>query len=276
MKLAFITPVQHFHFALMSNIHLVLTPVMDEPDIGRAYTEQYRMLDHSAHYKILDNGAHENDGPTKIEETLGRARAIRAHEVVMPDVQQEPNATVDAVREAVDWLLTDYGMDSYQFSMCPNLMYVPQGTNRQEWVGCLKFLIEEHERLVMAKTIFPHQPVIGIAKKHALIDGMSITECCQWVRRLTERAGESTPVHLLGWPDRTSILQIREDFPFVRSIDTAKPITLGYYGTDAIKDEVWSEKPRPDSYFMMRFSEQQKQLAQKNCEKFLQVVEGKS
>lgn len=274
MKLAIISPVQHFHFALRSQVHLLLTHLMDDPEIGNTYTQQYRMLDRHAHYKILDNGAHENDRPSTVEGTLSAARRLGSvAEIVMPDIQQDANGTVDAVTQAVDWLLTDHGIDEYQYALSPNLMYVPQGNNREEWIGCLKFLLDQHERLVK-KGCYPLAACIGVAKKHALVQGMSIGECCAWVERLTESKG-TYPVHILGWPENTSILAIREHFPFVRSIDTAKPVSLAMQDCDAIKDVSWPSG-RPDRFFHQRMPADKVVLAEKNIDRFLQVVEGKN
>lgn len=275
MKLAVITPVNHFHFALRTQVHLLLTHVMDDPDVGKAYTERYRMLDNKIHYKILDNGAHENNRPSSLESTLRATRRLGGvSEVVMPDIPHDSNATVDVVTKAVDWLLTDHGIDEYQMSGSPNLMYVPQAPNKQEWIGCLKYLLDQHERLAQTGC-FPHAACIGIAKKHALIPGMSIGDCCAWVERLTEPTGGVFPVHILGWPEHTSILAIREHFSFVRSIDTAKPITLAMEGCDVIRDQFWPEKGRPEKFFQQRMSAEKVVLAEKNIDKFIQVVEGK-
>lgn len=269
MKLAIICPPQHFHFALRSQVHLLLTHVMDDPEIGRGYTERYAMLDRKAHYKILDNGAHENDTPTTIEGTLSAARRLRGvAEVVMPDVQQDAEATCKAIVEATDWLLTDWGIDCYTESCSPNLMYVPQGSSKAEWIGCLKAILDQHKRL-LAPGIYPLVPVIGIAKKHALIEGMSIGDCCRWTERLSEGMA---PIHLLGWPENTSILEISEYCQMVRSIDTAKPISLAMQEVDAVNDADWPSG-RPDRFFQTRMSPTQVLIANRNIDKFKQVVE---
>src|SRR5690606_31691742 len=107
MKLALIPPAGSFHYALRSNIHLVLSHVMDDPVVGSGYSSRYAVLNPKAHYIILDNGAHENDGPTDLATTLRLAQRLVAQEIVMHDVQQNMELTVELVRRAVDWLLTD-------------------------------------------------------------------------------------------------------------------------------------------------------------------------
>lgn len=270
MKLALIPPVHHFHFALRSHFHLVLSHVMDDPDIGSGYTARYSMLDKKAHYVILDNGAHENPSPDPLETTLRLAQRLRAQEVVMPDVQQDEAATVTAVTQAADWLLTDHGIDVYQEAGSPALMYVPQGESLGEWASCLKRLLLQHGRL-QGQGLFPEQPVIGLAKKHAAFFPYESA-----LRLLETMTANLAPIHLLGWPADVDVSRLTV-FPAIRSIDTAKPFTMAMAGMNASDCPYpWASNGRPEGYFRRALAtDQERVFAEQNIATFLRACEGR-
>ena len=278
MKLALIPPVANFHYALRSQVHMLLTPVLEDPVIGAAYKARYGMLDRNAHYKILDNGAHEEAEGDGIGHTLRAARSLSGvAEVVMPDIQQESDLTIASTIAAVDWLLTDEGIDEYTYGCGPAFQYVPQGRDLGEWVACLKAMLEQHERL--QKTgIFPEYPVIGIAKKHAKIRPDFHAEACRFIEVLGKGM---CPIHLMGWPVGCDIPKLLELFPGIRSVDTAKPFTLAMQEQDATRPEVRlkgeSMLPRPDNYFRASItSDVEKRLVDINIAAFERTCEGKA
>lgn len=274
MKLALIPPAANFHYALRSNIHLLLTPIMEDPEIGLGYKSRYGMLNREQHYKILDNGAHEEAEGDGIGHTLRAARALGGvSEVVMPDIQQEAELTIDATRAAVDWLLSDEGIDEYTYGCGPMLHYVPQGHSLTEWTACLKAMLEQHERLLHVG-LFPKAPVIGIAKKHALIRSDFHAEACRFIQIHSDN---KCPIHFMGWPIGANIPKLLDLFPEVRSVDTAKPFTLAMEGIDATLPTWKPLGGRPSKYFHRDIrTDEERRLVDINIAAFKRVCEARA
>ena len=232
MKVALITPVPDLElFATRSNVHLLLPELLDDP-LYRDFYAQRRAVFND--YLILDNGAHEHDGPVSMSELIERGRLIGAQEIVLPDVQRHGKKTVAAVKEALDWISVH--QEEYETDYHPHFMIVPQGRSMTEWKECkwkLKGMVRDTIRM---------EPVIGIAKHHEdLIDGgilRLVADCQSW--------HSTSPLHLLGWPrNLSSVNVVARMYPDVRSVDTARPFTFAKFGLD-----VNADLPNPGS---MRF-----------------------
>lgn len=86
-------------------------------------------------YKILDNSIIETGEAFDIEEVLKAAEIIGANEVILPDVYMDGPATLNAVRDSLEYInIHPEWRDRY------NWMAVAQGRNETEWVECFKTL----------------------------------------------------------------------------------------------------------------------------------------
>lgn len=250
---------------------MVLIPTLDDPIIGQRYTQNYTNLN-GDHYLILDNGAHEAQ-TAHIKFILGATSQLgNINEIVMPDAQQDPNETISMTISTVNWLMTDAGVDAYTFAGSPTLQYVPQGNNLLEWLRCLEVMMEEHHKL-RSLGLYPSHPVIGIAKKHANISPHFHQEACNIVRNY---CGPDCAIHLMGWPVGVDVPRLIDLFPYIRSIDTAKPFTLALEGVDASQYMMHIRKSRPDQYFRYYIqSDRTLQLVESNIEVFKRICEGR-
>lgn len=214
MRLALICPIPDLElFAVRSRIHLVLPEYLTD----KVYFNFYKHRREIGDYLILDNGAHEHDGPLPMSDLVMWANELRANEIVLPDVQRDTKATVRATRAALDWL--DVSRPAFEEAGSPVMMIVPQGKTMQEWTSCRWAMLKAvHEFMGGRK-----YPVIGIAKHHEdlIIGGVRrlVADTCSWHSRAS--------IHMLGWPrDLNSIAFTELDYPMIRSIDTARPLVF--------------------------------------------------
>jgi hypothetical protein len=238
-RLGSIMPVGH-----ASRLHLVLSHLCDDKTY-RLYYQNRRAM---GEYLILDNGADELPEGQGIQTTLVRATELCAQEVVLPDVQWDGKATLEHTMEALAWLRGIDGETAYNRARRPRLMIVPQGRTRDEWEKVAVRLLEE-VRSTMTLLGGP-PPVVGVAKQYDEFPG-GRTWCCQVLRPLLTPAED---VHLLGWAHRLpDVFEVARKHPWVRSVDSAKPLV---YTLGGVKVRI-SESPkyplRPDDYFELEF-----------------------
>lgn len=223
MKVALITPIPDLTlFATRSTTHLLLPELCENSD----YTGFYKTRSRLGDYVILDNGAHEHDEPVSMRDLMNLGHQVGAREIVLPDVQLDGRKTLKATKDAVDWLATHREEYEPEPDYHPRFMIVPQGRSMQEWNECRWHLL----RLIKDK--LQQVPVIGIAKhhEHVVTGGIRrlVAECQAW--------HASNEIHLLGWPRNLHcVAHVAQEFPDVRSIDTARPITFAKQGLDLTK-----------------------------------------
>src|SRR5882757_5645454 len=120
MRAALIPPKGYEDYALNSNIHLVLPlpPLIQ----NMKYLDVYQRAQRRGDFVILDNGCAEGQLVSG-HHLLNVARAIRAHEIVAPDVMGDAAATLTAT--------TNFIFD-YQEARDYSIMAVLQGETPDE------------------------------------------------------------------------------------------------------------------------------------------------
>lgn len=248
-----------------ARFHLLLSHMCTDRDYVTYYMERRAEGD----YLILDNGADELAEGQGIKRTLALGTDLRAQEIVLPDVQYEGQKTLDHSLGALKWLLTEEGYVAYARARKPRLMVVPQGKDAQEWGECAERLIDG-TRKVMQEVNGPTL-VVGVAKQYDALPG-GRSWCCSLLRPYLTPAED---VHLLGWAHRLADpLDVAQSHPWVRSIDTAKPLVFGMNGIEV--DPRGEGNPvypgREDGYFAEEFLEDHLETIRTNVERFAWVV----
>lgn len=132
MKTATILPTNYLSLISEDDYHMCLAHLIGK---DKEYTNFYHTMGNTpGKYVIMDNGLIEGD-PRPIEELVEKACEIRAHEIILPDVFRDTEATLEAACEAMDYL--------NDFENLPfRLMAVPQGDTLDEWLYCAEQMIE--------------------------------------------------------------------------------------------------------------------------------------
>lgn len=275
MKALLIPPVRELgSFAHPAKMHLLLSHLVPI----KAYWQFYINRKIAGDYLILDNSAHEFRKPVDPEKLIADAKFVRADEIVMPDIPYDSAGTLKATRECLEhW--TKYNRKELS-EMQPRLMLVPQGSTLQEWRTCLFGLILTWTR---KSKEFPElfgngteKPVIALpAKYQGKFPGADIAELLRnWLHPLNDNGFK---IHLLGWRELWRLNALALEFPWIRSIDSAKPFVYGLKGImfDPINEAEPGHVDRPDDYFELTFKHPHQLLVAKhNVEVFTRLAKG--
>lgn len=225
-------------------LHLVLAQECHDGNYFGYYKDRRAQGD----YLILDNGADELEEGIGLAATLEVATRLRAQEVVLPDVQWDAAATLQNSLGALSYLRSPEGRAAYDRAGRPRLQVVPQGRDNVEWA-------KTAEKLISATRVAMHDldgpsPVVGVAKQYDTLKG-GRTWCCGVLRPHLTPAED---VHLLGWAHRLmDPFEVAAKHPWVRSIDSAKPIVYAMAGVKASIEGNTPYPLRPDDYFASTF-----------------------
>lgn len=216
MRIALIPPIPDLGRYPSTGIHLLLSHLLTD----RRYAHYYAARRREGDYLILDNSAHEH-GMGKNEELLFKqAYALRAQEVVVPDILFDARGTIEGTKRTLKFL-EGPGFDLFHSARCPRLMVVPQAKmdKRPDWGQCLMRVLDA----VADCKVKLEPPVIGISKDYDAWRGGLTRLIHDYVEEEVE-AWPEVDVHCLGWPnDLWSLSKVCETFPWVRSTDSAKP-----------------------------------------------------
>lgn len=216
MKLINIFPLGNLGMHYQQEMHMFLTHLVEKYPFYAKFAKEVMQ------YKILDNSLIELGGAVDIQRVLNAAEQIKADEIILPDVFQEGEATLEAVNKA----LIEIDRIYQGVKNCPyKLMAVAHGKNEKEWYHCYQQLLNN-----------PNIDVIGIpkvlAKAHPKGRPHFVNKYCMLKHK---------PHHLLGlWYSMTELKEYNriED---VRSCDT---VLLGYMAKHGLK----IDGVRPDGY----------------------------
>lgn len=260
MKVALIPPIKELDkFEHPDKIHMALAHISDP--LYRRFFVQQKI---NGEYVILDNGAHELRTPLSPQQLLVAVELFGANELVMPDVPYDSDRTIELVAECFNvWLSQSR---SVLESVQPRLMLVAQGSTIQEWRTCLFALVLKWERISRAhpKLFNQKMPVLGLPAKYHLKLDVTLSEMLEhWLQPLHERGYD---VHLLGWRSLWGLNDLAVKFPWVRSIDSAKPFVYGRKGImfDPMHEKEPAHEARPDDYFDWVLTEHQREVSAHN------------
>jgi len=182
---------------------------------------------------VLDNSAHEKKFGESWEVLLEAASLVNPDEIVLPDVLFDAEQTVRRTVEAYNHLRV----------LEKPFMAVPQGITPDQWWECFRRVDEA----VQVDTI-------GISKDFEVWDG-GLPKLLETLLLTWDRG-----VHLLGWGRDLGQLrtcaQIAEDYPGIRSVDSAKPLVYAHQGIKLDPElTTLTTSPiypgRPDNYFQL-------------------------
>jgi hypothetical protein len=184
------------------SFHFLLAHRLDAQQIG-FYRERHIHGD----FIILDNGAPEGS-LVRDELLISTANAIKADEVILPDVLRDADATIKASTSGKI-------LSAIPFQ---HRMIVPQGKDWDEWETCFVDLY----KITKPRTV-------GVPKwLNELPEGR--IRALRFLRLYQHSHSEHFDIHLLGMARAPKYELAELNFPWVRSIDTALPVALAQVG----------------------------------------------
>lgn len=204
MQIINIVPIGNICMEFNQPMHMYLTHLVEK------YPQYVATAKAAGGYKILDNSLIELGNAVDINRVLDAAEMIGADEIILPDVFQDRQGTLDAVHRALVEVDRRYA-GKWPFK----LMAVAQGKNYPEWDVCYQALMGREE-----------VNVIGIPKVCAkMLPGgrpevMKRSKC-----KLLEKEH-----HLLGlWYSASELYQY-EHPDMIRSCDTVLASFMAKHG----------------------------------------------
>ena len=251
MQFSAICPVSALNsIARERRYHLILAHLC-EPN--SRYREFYKELAARGDTIILDTSAYELGSALDAEKLLEIAQDIVPSIVVLPDVFEDPVATLKRAMVAVD-LLHDERW---------RLMAVPQVAPGLKQAEALKSWFESLEQMYAESRITAIGLFLNDSKLFQTQGGRSL------LLREMEKKELVRPgyfYHVLGLGSRfTEILDIR-NFSWVRGIDSAKPVTAGLHGLliHPQKGLLIPRVKRPQNFFSAMLDDFQLDAVRKN------------
>ncbi len=182
-----------------ARMHLALAPVVQK---NLQYQTFYQRMVDDGNYVILDNGAFEGNVVT-MEELQLTAALIRAHEVVVPDVQRDASRTLDLYREYIRSPMV------FQYMH----MVVLQGKNVTEMLTMYRELLEiwKHNHRVGKRAILGIPKWLG-ARRHEVVRAV-----------LMLPSPPKPTIHLLGYAHPNDLYFPKHLARSIRSMDTSMP-----------------------------------------------------
>lgn len=222
MKLATIAAPQWATKFQKGEYHMVIAPWgLQVPGLAQYYAASVRP---PSTIVMIDNGSWEGM-PSTPQELMRLATAIRADEIILPDVLGHAKETLEASWECLR-LLYEVPLESSHLYP-KGVMFVPQGNSKAQWLKCRDAWLE-----VWTKSPYPRDLYLTLG----VISPRQKNDTTPYMRR-TEVLGDTVccgfPVHMLGVPDIAEFAS--EELPMahalgVRGVDTSVPFTLGVAG----------------------------------------------
>ena len=268
MKAALIPPIPCLkQFGVTGKFHLLLSHLLKDP----VYFSHYLTERERGAYLLLDNSAHEHGHGDDPEALIYNAVALKAQEVVVPDVLEDAEGTVESALNALEYWFEK--KDKVIRKLNPALMYVPQARHMEEWVWCFGNLVRMHQ-YVTGREGYRTSLVIGVSKDYEVWHEQGLMPILDFLSLM--RQNVKFQVHLLGWGrDLWNLEMYAKEHPWIRSTDSAKPFV---YGLERIKLEPHEDVPeypkRPHNYFTRRMDDEQLQVSILNAMIFRAMASG--
>jgi queuine/archaeosine tRNA-ribosyltransferase len=214
-----LVPIPHLKELGYCRVSLVLSHLVGDCD--NYYTEFYRKLSETGTYTILDNSAYESWQENKplptLEETLERAKLVKAHEIQFLEKFWDGEGTVQLVASWID-TMSKKELKTYSWHA------IVQGKDHQDYVNCFNKLakMEEVNVIGLPKVVTPH----------------CYSEICGTMDLATTRIfavaelinKTQKPIHLLGLEDPREVLIQRKWGNRIRSVDSSFPVVHAIHG----------------------------------------------
>lgn len=260
MNTAHIVPINElrpFEWQL-GEFHLVLAQLVEKFRYRHFYTTAAKR----GHYVILDNGAHENGVGMSIDNLLYLARTIGAREIVLPDALFDAATTVQLVADACV-RLKNPSIDDPKLEA---IMVVPQAASVLEWRNCLDAIVG------YAHDCGP-RVVIGVSKDYETFPS-GLHGLVEYIEKRYKR---HFAVHLLGWGRQLYRLsELAKAFPWIRSIDSAKPASYAFNSITLPRNLEYSPPySRSSRFFEATFNDLKREIAAINMGIFDRAAKGR-
>lgn len=229
MKVATIVPIKHLHVTEKDDYFMALSYLIDHQE----YKEFFKARSAEGKYVILDNSAIETGEPEPFETYFEKAKSIRASCIMLPDVFQEAQTTLEKAEEALEHITENF-TPSYN----PETMIIPQGINQLEWT----FNLVQLRRRVLYH--LNTNPIVGISARYtSMFEGSRRTA----VQRVNYVLNDSPriKIHLLGCYANPleEIRTISNLSPEVQGVDSSYPSVYAQHGLRMNMKSF--ENPRP-------------------------------
>lgn len=260
MKLAVIAPTFHQADFGSDGIQMMLAHrVKDDPE----YVGHFQDRELAGDFIMLDNGAHEGE-TLAFPELLSICCAVPVHEIAVPDILYNDNATLEQLRHAIHYLNSVEGQTHYQAAGAPRLMIIPQAPTNSNIVAHLTLCAMGMISLLEQAKFPLFKVTLGIPFRYDnYTDFMLVCHRLTWLA-----VAKGIQVHILGWPSRYGVVfDVAKKYEFIRSIDSAKPITYARQGialSDSPDHHTMGDIHRGKDYFEAVLSNKELGLAQLN------------
>jgi hypothetical protein len=253
MRPALIPPKGLYGTTVASDIHLCLAQI-DDPDYWTHYTRRPE-----TDYLIMDNGAAEGK-MVGDEFLLDRADVMKADEVVMPDVMEDAEATIE---RAHDFMLTYHKWIGGRSDMPQWFKFMGVVQSQGDMGGIM--------RLDAFKTM-PYVTTIGIPRHLVRHDRYFRYQILSHIRGM--ELDKRFEVHLLGTDPYVpyEISYIQEVHGWTRSVDTSMPYNWTIAGEPLAGGVVGIK--RPDGYFEKDHSWVDRELLRENINRYMRWARG--
>lgn len=210
--------------AAQGTYHMALSHLILESE---EYRDFYLRMSERGDFVSVDNGVVEEGEALPIQKVLEAAHAVRAKEVVLPDVLYDGAASYRAIWHALDYLKTYRCIRDFQW------MAVPHGKTFREWLDCYLTLLRTEEIGTIGISMFDHDllpggrpQILTVLENLNLLDGTKeyhMLGCWIDLREVWFLAHTS-----VGGPRGYGWCSVTR--PWVRSMDTGIPVRLGLVG----------------------------------------------
>ena len=252
-KVATLVPLKHLDTIVDDEYFMALSHAAANDE----YLDFFRERSEEGKYVILDNSSIEMGGPEAFESYLEKARLMKASEIMLPDVFQDPTATL---REAERCMMI---LKKREYSGY-NVMVIPQGDNVLEWFKNARDLCN------IRVLLYPMNPshgyreatTIGITYRYTTLFGGNRLNML-WL--LSSMLPGFQKIHFLGAkadPRLEARLAIKQ-FE-VRGVDSSYPCVYTQHGIKITPE--FMSGPRPTREIDFLEDEYDTELLQKNLE----------
>lgn len=271
MKTLLLPPIAHLEVFGTGDCHLLLSYLRDH----NAYVGHYKLQGSKGAYLILNNAAYENGRGEHAKLLLDLACELRVNEIVCPDVPFNASDTIESAYAAFTYFS---GPGRRQFeSLKPKLMFVPQGSDQDEWEACFQTLYRAYD--LYYRTFlgtFKPVPVVGICGAYddtfpgglaGLISKEIYRYCLAGV----------LDIHILGCPSRLwNLSELALRYPKIRSVSSAKPFVYALNNLELKAGDTIPPCPERDAtYFTLTLTDKQLKLAERNRRVFELAARGR-
>lgn len=249
-KLATLVPLKHLDLIKDDDYFMALSHVASNSD----YVDFFKARSKEGKHVILDNSCIEIGEPEKFEDYFEKALAMRASEIMFPDIFEDPLVTLmKAWSCAIDFAgeIRSRGL---------RVMVIPQGKSRSIW-------LKNTTDLRMLMKNYEIEPTIGITYRYTKMFGGSRYFA---VTLLSTYPG--IKVHLLGaYADPRKEAQPLLMSPIVRGLDSSYPSVYAKHGIE-LTPKMFGE-PRPERNIDFLEDEYDANLLKRNIEVWRDVCE---